>query len=71
LILAAAFEELRDGNHVLYIDFEDDEGGVVGRLLTLQTPAEWIRKRFHLTVASATVGGWKTTVKEYVVARRP
>lgn len=46
-ILAAAFEELRAGNHVLYIDFEDDEGGVVGRLLTLQTPVKWIRERFH------------------------
>lgn len=47
LILAAAWEELRRGNHVVYADFEDDEGGIVGRLLTMQTPIEWIRERFH------------------------
>lgn len=47
LILTAAWEELRRGNHVLYIDFEDDEGAVVGRLLTLQAPFEWIREQFH------------------------
>jgi hypothetical protein len=47
LLIITAFEELRAGNAVIYLDFEDDEGGVVGRLLTLQTPHEWIRERFH------------------------
>ena len=47
LALVAVFEELRAGNHVCYIDFEDDEGGVVGRLLALQADPEWIRERFH------------------------
>jgi hypothetical protein len=47
LVIAAAFHELQRGNHVCYIDFEDDEGGVVGRLLTMQAPVEWIRERFH------------------------
>jgi hypothetical protein len=46
LLLAAAFDELRWGNSVLYIDFEDDEGGVVGRLLALGANPEWIRGRF-------------------------
>jgi AAA domain len=47
LVIAAAFHELQRGNHVCYIDFEDDEGGVVGRLLTMGAPTEWIRERFH------------------------
>ena len=46
LALAAAFNELQSGNSVLYIDFEDDEGGVVGRLLTLQANPAWIRHHF-------------------------
>lgn len=46
LLLAAAFEEIRKGNTVLYIDFEDDEAGVVGRLLTLQLDPQLIRERF-------------------------
>ncbi len=35
LALAAAQHELHNGNAVIYLDFEDDEGGVVGRLLAL------------------------------------
>ncbi|MGE2690099.1 AAA family ATPase [Mycolicibacterium pulveris] len=46
LALATSFEELRAGNSVLYIDFEDDEGGVAGRLLALQTAADVVRDRF-------------------------
>lgn len=45
-LLAATFEELRAGNSVLYIDFEDDEGGVAGRLLALQTAPETVREQF-------------------------
>ncbi|MBB2990262.1 hypothetical protein FHR72_001730 [Mycolicibacterium iranicum] len=47
MLLAAAFDEIRKGNHVLFVDFEDDEGGVVGRLLTLQLSREQIRTYFH------------------------
>lgn len=46
LALAAAQHELRGGNAVLYLDFEDDEGGVVGRLLALGTDKAAIRDRF-------------------------
>ncbi|EJO88066.1 bifunctional DNA primase/polymerase [Mycobacterium colombiense CECT 3035] len=46
LMLAVAFDELRAGNSVLYIDFEDDEGSVVGRLLALQASPNWVRERF-------------------------
>lgn len=47
LVLAAVLHELRAGNHVVYVDFEDDEGGIVGRLLTLQADRDTIRQRFH------------------------
>src|SRR5687767_15047596 len=36
LALSAAVDELLAGNHVLYLDFEDTEGGVTSRLSTLQ-----------------------------------
>ena len=47
LMLAATFDEIKAGNHCLYIDFEDIEAGIVGRLLTLQLPADAIREQFH------------------------
>ncbi len=46
LALAAAQHELHNGNAVIYLDFEDDEGGVVGRLLALGTDKTDIRDRF-------------------------
>ncbi len=45
--LIACLQELNDGNHVLYIDFEDDAGGVVGRLLCLGGVPADILERFH------------------------
>jgi hypothetical protein len=56
LLLAAAFDELRWGNTVIYIDFEDDEGGVVGRLLTLGAEPAWIRERFWYIRPIASIG---------------
>jgi hypothetical protein len=47
MVIAASFHEMKAGHHVLYIDFEDDEGGIAGRLLTLQLPADMILKQFH------------------------
>jgi hypothetical protein len=47
LALCAALHEMQSGNHVLYIDFEDDEGGVAGRLLTLGAGRDLIAKQFH------------------------
>ena len=32
---SACLDEMQAGHHVVYLDFEDDEGGIVGRLLTL------------------------------------
>jgi hypothetical protein len=43
--LSVAYEEMKLGNHVIYIDFEDDEGGVVGRLLTIAVSQEDISRR--------------------------
>jgi hypothetical protein len=34
LTLAAAFDEIKAENHVLFIDFEDNEEDATGRLLT-------------------------------------
>ncbi|HWI43258.1 MAG TPA: AAA family ATPase [Nocardioides sp.] len=47
LALAAVLAELERGEHVLYVDFEDDEGGIVGRLLNLQADPHVIAERFH------------------------
>jgi len=44
--LASARHELDAGNAVSYLDFEDDEGGVVGRLLALGANPDSIRARF-------------------------
>jgi hypothetical protein len=46
LALVSAAHELAQGNAVVYIDFEDDETGVVGRMLALGVPAGDIRDRF-------------------------
>ncbi|WP_405841578.1 AAA family ATPase [Streptomyces sp. NBC_01518] len=45
--LIACLQEINDGNHVLYIDFEDDAGGVVGRLLCLGAHPDHVLERFH------------------------
>lgn len=45
--VVAAEERLTAGELVLWVDFEDDAGGVVSRLLALGVPADTIRHRFH------------------------
>lgn len=45
--LACCIQEIARGNHVVYLDFEDDEGGIVGRMLTLQAQPAHIRECFH------------------------
>lgn len=46
LALHASMTELSRARGVIYLDFEDDEGGVVGRLLHLGTSRERIRDHF-------------------------
>lgn len=47
LALSAIQHEITNDRHVVFIDFEDDAGPVVGRLLGMDTPTEAIRARFH------------------------
>jgi len=56
LMLSACIDELLAGNHVVYLDFEDDEGGLVRRLLGLQCRPEVIRERFHYVKPSMALG---------------
>ena len=46
LALHGTVAELDRGNAVVYVDFEDDEGGIVGRLLAMQVRPQVIRDRF-------------------------
>jgi hypothetical protein len=47
LALIACLQEINNGHHVLYLDFEDDAGGVVGRLLCLGAVPADVLERFH------------------------
>ncbi|WP_052680410.1 AAA family ATPase [Streptomyces sp. NRRL F-4428] len=47
LALTVATAELALGNAVMYLDFEDEEGGIVSRLLALGAPSAAIAERFH------------------------
>ncbi len=57
LVLAAVLHELRAGKSVVYVDFEDDEGGIVGRLLTLQADRLDLAARFHYLRPQDPLGG--------------
>ena len=54
--LSAVTDELNAGNHVLYLDFEDDQGGVVGRLLALQVDRDVIAERFQYVRPAGPLG---------------
>lgn len=56
LALSACLDEMQDGNHVLYLDFEDDAGGVIGRLLTLGAHRDLIRTHFHYLRPDTPIG---------------
>jgi RecA/RadA recombinase len=45
--LAACAQELLDGHHVTYLDFEDTASGVVRRVLGMGVPPDVIAERFH------------------------
>ena len=53
---SACIDEMRDGNHVLYVDFEDDVGGLVSRLLVMGASHDDIRRRFHYLRPLAPLG---------------
>lgn len=57
LALAIALDELASGHHVVYLDFEDDEGGIAGRLLTMGANRDTLAQRFHYVRPEDPLGG--------------
>ena len=66
--LTAIAEELTLGNACVYLDFEDDEGGIAGRLMTMGCDREAIRKRFAYIRPEEPVGGRNRTDLEEAIA---
>lgn len=60
IALVTACEVLADGGAVTYVDFEDDEVGMVGRLLALGASPEAIKSRFHYVRPEASPTGDQT-----------
>lgn len=56
LMILASAGELRSGNDVLYIDFEDSPEGIVPRLLAVGVPPQSIRDHFHYIRPSVSPG---------------
>jgi hypothetical protein len=56
-MLSVVLDEIAAGNAVVYVDFEDDEGGVVGRLLTLGANRLDLAARFHYVRPDDALGG--------------
>lgn len=54
--LSVVLDEMHGGHHVAYLDFEDDEGGIVGRLLTLGAHRDRVRELFHYVRPSQALG---------------
>jgi hypothetical protein len=54
--LSAVIDEIGAGKNVIYIDFEDDAGPMVTRLLTLGLAAESLRQHFHYIRPEGPVG---------------
>ncbi|MDO9378638.1 MAG: AAA family ATPase [Nocardioidaceae bacterium] len=71
--LSAVIDEIMAGNHVLYVDFEDDAGGVVGRLLALQLGAELVRERLHYVRPESALGSGihSDDLRDLLVTYRP
>jgi 5S rRNA maturation endonuclease (ribonuclease M5) len=45
--LAACYDEINADRHVLYVDFEDDQGSIAGQLLTMGALHEKVLEFFH------------------------
>lgn len=66
---AAAAQELKQGNHVLYVDYEDTARNVVKRLLLMGVDAKAIVERLHYVRPSGkntgptSVEGWLETIR--------
>lgn len=57
LVQCACAEQVADGRHVVYLDFEDQAVGVVPRLQALRVPDELIAARFHYAHPETPVEG--------------
>jgi AAA domain len=53
---AVVCQELGEGHHVMWIDYEDNEIGTVGRLLDLGATSEQIKTQFHYFTPSEPFG---------------
>lgn len=72
LALIGCAVEMKRGNHVVYMDFEDDAGGVVSRLLLLGATPDDIREKFHyVRPEAAPDAADKATFMAAVTAVRP
>lgn len=66
---AATAQQLKQGNHVLYVDYEDTARNVVKRLLLMGVSAEAIVERLHYVRPSGkntgptSVEGWRETIR--------
>jgi hypothetical protein len=71
--LAVCLDEMKADQHVVYLDFEDDEGGVVGRLLTLGATRATIRDHFHYLRPESPITdrGNREDLAELLAAYRP
>ena len=70
--LAAIAEELTLGNACVYLDFEDDEGGITGRLITMGCDRQAIRKRFaYIRPEEPVSGRGRTDLNEVIGDLRP
>lgn len=54
-VLIASLVEMNRGSHVVYLDFEDSEDSVVGRLLLIGADPYTIRQQFHYVRPTAAV----------------
>lgn len=73
LALCASIDEMHAGNHVLYVDFEDDEGSITDRLLALGVGRETITAQFHYIRPEEpiTTGKSLNDLREIVTNYRP
>jgi hypothetical protein len=55
LLIVAAFDEIKAGNHCLYVDFEDCAEGIAGRLQMFGLSAQQILDQFHYIRPDETV----------------
>jgi hypothetical protein len=73
LALTACAEELARGNACTYIDFEDDEGGIVTRLMALGASHEAIRAQFTYIRPDEAIGALtnRADLSETLTVTRP